>query len=209
MEKILFRDVSYDDLKKYFDISQVYPFVFKSDVDLVSDDEREFLSSLITKHQNYIDDYSEEELKMLFVAPILNRVSFRCADVREWFERDLSLEFDDVILSGKTDFMLARGFSKPQEPFFFIQEYKRSFPNSNPKWQLLSEMIVAIHLQDSDEIVGTYIVGQHWSFMKLFKDGDKLTFSISQSLDSLDIEEMMAIYQNLKAIKKIYCEGIK
>jgi len=159
------------------------------DISISLDLENRFLS-LIKEHEFELDRYLEEELKMLFIAPIINSISFAC----------------NISLSGKTDFMLAVGQIEPEKPFFFIQEYKKSIPNGDPKWQVVSEMIVAIEASNGSEMIGSYIFGQYWHFVMLKKDFNKYTLSISQSYDSLKIDDLILIYKNLQAVKRLYCK---
>lgn len=171
----------------------------------VSKESKNLLNKLIYENKKDFIDYSEEEIKMLFISPILYDISLRGNNIREWFERELSFEFDDIIISGKTDFMLASGRIFPEEPFFFIQEYKKSIPNGHPKWQLLSELLVTININGNKPILGSYNIGQYWHFLKLIKKNDKYILFTSESYDSLKIDDLIIIYKNLKAVKNLYC----
>jgi hypothetical protein len=42
--------------------------------------------------------------------------------------------------------MVAKGRSKPVVPYFFIQEFKKLLTPSNPKYQLVAQMLVALNL---------------------------------------------------------------
>jgi hypothetical protein len=173
----------------------------------ISEDIKDRLSGLILEHEMELDRYLEEELKMLFIAPILNSISFKCNGVKLWLERELSLQLDSVSISGKTNFMLAKGWLKPEAPLFFIQEYKKSIPNGDPKWQLIAEMLVSLNISNKKSILGSYIFGRYWYFIKLIKIEDRYIFSISESYDSLKIDDLVVIYKNLIAVKKLYCDN--
>jgi hypothetical protein len=173
----------------------------------ISKESEQLLNTLIFEHKKDFIVYSEEEIKMLFISPILHDISLRGNNIREWFERELSFEFEHVIISGKTDFMLASGTILPEEPYFFIQEYKKSIPNGHPKWQLLSELLVTINKNDGKPILGSYNVGQYWNFLKLIREDDKYILSSSESYDSLKIDDLKIIYKNLQAVKSLYCNG--
>jgi len=207
MENLSFGTIAPQELLKYFDIIQEkQKFTLEiEDISISLDLENRFLS-LIKEHEFELDRYLEEELKMLFIAPIINSISFACNGVKPWLERALSFEFENISLSGKTDFMLAVGQIEPEKPFFFIQEYKKSIPNGDPKWQVVSEMIVAIEASNGSEMIGSYIFGQYWHFVMLKKDFNKYTLSISQSYDSLKIDDLILIYKNLQAVKRLYCK---
>ena len=68
-------------------------------------------------------------------------------------------------------------------------------------------MIVAMEESNKHEIIGSYIFGQYWHFVMLKKDLNKYTLSVSQSYDSLKIDDLVLIYKNLQAIKRLYCKG--
>jgi len=207
MKKLSFGNITIENLLEYFSISQNSEMLELDISDVqISKDNTIFLENLIKQNRNYIDDYLEEELKMLFIAPILNLVNFQCNGFRAWLERDFSFKFDEVEFYGKPDFMLAKGQFSPETPYFFLQEYKKSLPNGNPKWQLISAMIVAIEKNQNSEVFGSYIVGQYWHFVKLWKDGNKFEFSVSESYDSLKISDLQTIYKNLQAVKSLYCK---
>ncbi len=179
-----------------------------SNIDISIDSEI-LLNNLISENKKDFIVYSEEEIKMLFISPILYDISLRGNGIREWFERELSFEFDDIIISGKTDFMLASGTIIPEEPFFFIQEYKKSIPNGHPKWQLLSELLVGINKNGNKPILGSYNIGQYWHFLKLIREDEKYILFTSESYDSLKIDDLKIIYKNLQAVKSLYCKNKK
>jgi hypothetical protein len=205
MTKLSFGKISVEDLVEYFEISQENEILQFGEIDISSEVEKK-LADLIKKNRNYIEDYLEEELKMLFIAPILNLVDFQCGEFRAWLERDFQFEFEKVLLYGKPDFMVARGDFKPEKPFFFLQEYKKSLPNVNPKWQLIAEMIVSLSKGGISEVFGSYVIGQYWHFVKLWKSGNEIKFSISESFDSLKISDLKSIYGNLRYIKGLHCK---
>ncbi len=205
--RLTFGNITPEEIFQFFTISHLSDnhILDISNIE-ISKDDKDMLKGLIFEHKSYMMDYSEEEIKMLFISPILNRISLRGNNIREWFEREISFEFDDIILSGKTDFMLASGVIIPKKPFFFIQEYKKSIPNGNPKWQLLAELLVAINKNSEKSLLGTFIVGQYWHFVRLTKEGEKYIFSSSDSYDSLKMDDLEIIYKNLQAVKNLYIE---
>ena len=205
--RLKFGNISPSELLKYFSIKEKDSNnILDISKITISKDSESLLNKLISEHKSNFIDYSEEEIKMLFISPILRDISLRGNGIREWFERKLSFEFDNIILSGKTDFMLASGTIIPEEPYFFIQEYKKSIPNGHPKWQLLAELLVAININGNKEIIGSYNIGQYWHFVKLIKEDDKYILYSSDSYDSLKINDLIIIYKNLLAVKKLYCE---
>jgi hypothetical protein len=205
--KLSFGDISAQELLEHFSIDEKLDNTILdiSNID-ISENSKNLLNSLILEHKIDFMDYSEEEIKMLFISPILFDISLKGKNIRQWYERELHFEFDSIILSGKTDFMLASGTIVPQIPYFFIQEYKKSVPNSNPKWQLVAQLLVAINKNRSDTILGGFNIGQYWNFVKLEKIDEKYILSISDGYDSLKINDLISIYKHLKAVKELYCK---
>ncbi len=208
MKRLSFGNITPEELLEFFELSQSeHKLLLDIDGIEIPKDIKDKFVNLIADNEMELDRYLEEELKMLFIAPILNAISFQCNGVKVWLERELSFERDNLSIYGKTDFMLAKGWIKPEKPLFFIQEYKKSIPNGDPKWQLLAEMLVALEQsEDTDEILGSYIFGRYWYFIKLSKVDNRYIFSISESYDSLKIVDLEVIYKNLQAIKQLYCK---
>jgi hypothetical protein len=206
--RLSFGNITPEELLEAFDLSQDREkLVLDIDnIDVPKEIEIRF-KKLILEHEMELDRYLEEELKMLFIAPIINSISFSCNGVKVWLERELSVELENISIYGKTDFMLAKGWLKPEAPLFFIQEYKKSIPNGDPKWQLIAEMVTAIELSERNEILGSYIFGRYWYFVELIKVDDKYIFSLSESYDSLKIDDLIVIYKNLQAVKSLYCDN--
>ncbi|MCP5494165.1 MAG: hypothetical protein H7A23_06380 [Leptospiraceae bacterium] len=57
----------------------------------LSEDEEDFLSDLLREEKNFIEIYKEEDLKVKFIAPILNKIHFRDEEreIREFYEEKL------------------------------------------------------------------------------------------------------------------------
>ncbi|MEM0991631.1 MAG: hypothetical protein AAGI49_01280 [Bacteroidota bacterium] len=204
--RISFANVSFKQLNAIVPIKQViderkFEDWFKFSYEL-SAAEVDFLTALIKKNKSYINSYSEEELKIKLIGPLLNKVNFFKGAFRDWYERTISAEINDTIFSGKVDYMVAKGFKEPELPYFFIQEFKPSFSNSLPDDQLLAELMVAIAQNRTKEAKGAYIQGRYWNFAILEKDeSNSYLYSLSQSFDAIQLEELKAIYINLQAVK--------
>jgi len=164
----------------------------------------QFLDNLIQKHKNLIHKYNEEDLKINFLAPILNRIDFLMVDkkIRAFYEEKISLKTDKFILNGTPDFFISKGLFKPKEPLFFIQEFKKSEDFSNPRPQLIAEMVTGLEISKVKTFKGAYIVGAIWNFVILEKtDENSYRYFISQNFDSSDLEKLKLIYSNLLFIK--------
>ncbi len=171
----------------------------------VSDYDQNILGNLIKENVFFIDSYKEEELKVKFIAPILNRVKFTDIDheIRDFYEEKISYKTDKFILTGITDFLVSKGLEYSKKPYFFIQEFKKSIKNDDPRPQLIAELIAAIELNNFKIMKGAYIVGAIWNFVIVEKLAENnYQYFISINFDSTKLADLTAIFKNLVAIKK-------
>jgi len=176
---------------------------FTSKVDIKSDIEQ-FLKNLILENQDLVYDYSEEDLKVNLIIPILNLVKFKSFEnqFRDFYELALRYETDRFILKGTTDFVVSKGLIRSKKPYFFIQEFKKGQTDGYPESQLLAELIAGVELNNWQTIRGAYIVGAIWNFVILEKLGvDKYQYFVSQNFDSTKLEDLKDIYKNLLFVK--------
>ena len=168
------------------------------------DDVEPLFINLIQENESLIDSYSEEDLKVNFLVPILNKVHFKSFEnnIRDFYELPLKYETDDFIFSGSTDFVVSSGLVKSKTPYFFIQEFKRSEEYGNPRPQLLAELISAVELNQWQIIKGAYIIGAMWHFVILEKLGkNQYQYFVSQNFDSMRLDDLTAIYNHLLFVK--------
>ncbi|MCP5493170.1 MAG: hypothetical protein H7A23_01310 [Leptospiraceae bacterium] len=177
---------------------------FLNEIKIQGDDEK-FLNHLLEKEKNFISDYNEEDLKANFIIPILNSVDFKLIEqkVRGFYEELLSYGNKNFVLKGNCDFFVAKGLRSPKQPYFFIQEFKRAEEYSNPRPQLIAELICAVEINKFTHIKGAYIVGAIWNFVILKKLGDnRYEYYVSENFDSTKIENLKGIYKNLLFVKE-------
>ncbi|WP_353571849.1 hypothetical protein [Candidatus Albibeggiatoa sp. nov. BB20] len=196
------------ELKLLFDIEQkidrqVFDEWFNSPIEIDSVIET-FLNNLIIDNESLIERYNEEDLKIYYITPLLNKINFllRDKEIRGFYELPMRYATDQFILNGTVDFVISEGLLESKKPYFFIQEFKRSEEYGNPRPQLLAELISAVELNDWKLIKGAYITGGNWHFVILEKLAlHKYQYFISQNFDSTKIEDLKAIYKNLLFIK--------
>jgi len=162
-----------------------------------------FLNDLIEKEKHYLKVYNEEDLKVNFIIPVLNRVDFKINDnIRGFYEEKIVYKTERFIFTGTTDFLVSTGFRKPEKPYFFIQAFKKWQANAFPEPQLLAELIAAVELNNGSEIKGAYIVGAIWNFVILEKLGtDQYQYVVSENFDCTKIDDLIAIYRQLLFVK--------
>ena len=165
----------------------------------VSAEEEQRLRHLSRKLLAHVHDWNEEELKMDFIALLLDVVDFYQAHYRPFLERELSVEYaEGKKLWGIIDFLVASGKQAPKEPFFFLHEYKRQADTSNdPVGQLLAEMVAAQTAnRHAHPMYGAYIIGRHWYFVLL--DGQVYAESFAYDATKDDILAIVNILRQTK-----------
>ncbi len=166
-----------------------------------------FLEKLIKKHSLYVPSYSEEDLKVKFIAPILNQIDFIQENINDFYNASLTAIVNGVELNGFADYMVAKGTDEPEQPYFFLQEFKPSQVGKKVDDQLFAELVAAIAKNDTNLMRGCYIIGQNWRFVIMEKDQNNNYFAyISDQLDSLKIVDLLQIYKNLQIVKLHYCQ---
>ncbi|MFK7979972.1 MAG: hypothetical protein AB8G86_08325 [Saprospiraceae bacterium] len=212
-KQLSFSNIKLKDLRKVVAIKPitdetVFDKWFNFDY-VISKEETHFLRELIANNQLRIATYSEEELKMKFIAPLLNKIDFTFAEVTDWYERPISCQINEVNLGGTTDYLVAKGIDEPELPYFFIQEFKPSRSNGFPEYQLLAELLVALQLNGEKQILGAYILGQLWIFMLLRKEGEQYYYYKSLGFNALKEGDLMAIYRTLQGVRASVLEKVK
>lgn len=173
----------------------------------INDEDVLFFKNLIKIHKTRMSAYMEEDLKMKFLSPILNKVAFMTETHSDWYDASLSGVVNGIEIKGFVDIMIASGTKNPRKPYFFIQEFKPSIPDKDPEVQLLAELLVTIEKNKTNIIRGGYIIGQIWKFVILEKIAEtKFQYVVSKAFDSLDLEDLKQIFIILQAVKHKYCK---
>lgn len=183
--------------------SHAFKTWFDNDIN-ISNDTEVFLKEILENNKPLIKSYNEEELKVKFLALLLYKVNFKSIEnnFRDFCEVSLTYKTDTFIFTGNVDFLVAKGLVYSQEPYFFIQEFKRAEEYSNPRPQLLAELISAVELNNFKAIKGAYIMGAIWNFVILEKLADNTyQYFVSQNFDSSKLPDLIAIYKNLVYVK--------
>lgn len=186
-----------------------------SKIDLKKE-EMDFLEGLQEKLLFYVRGWNETELREKFIAPVLEMVNFDNPKlgIASFAERFIEVAVKNKLLRGKADWMVAKGWYKPERPFFFLHEYKKEKESSNdPVGQMLAAMYIAKLINQQKQkpnlfdkkgqdfkkipVFGAYILGRHWFFSHL---ADK-EYYISKAYDSTKKDELYTIVKMLKARK--------
>ncbi len=207
----LFSNISFAELTKIVNLEKSKNFEkFKSwfDADYtVSDLDASFLEQLIDEHYLILPSYSEEDLKMKFLAPLLNKVKFASKKINDFYHASLKATVNGVEFNGFADYMVAVGFKEPEKPYFFIQEFKPNLGAKDVEDQLFAELLAGIAINETNIMRGAYIIGQNWRFVIMEKDtNNNYTAYVSKQFDSLEIDDLQQIYKNLQIVKLHYCQ---
>lgn len=148
-----------------------------------------------------VDTWNEEELKMLFISPLLSEINFNnYPHYKVFLERKAEIKTETVEAQGKIEWMVAQGRHRPKQPFFFLHEYKKEGgAKYNPLGQLLITMAYA---QEQNEqkfpVYGIYIVGRLWFFVVL-EDNSYATSRAYDATQDGDLKHIVVILNKVKS----------
>jgi hypothetical protein len=153
--------------------------------------------------------WGEEDLKMKFLSVIVTLGNMTDeGNIVTFFDKPLKGVVNNISLSIKSDFMMAKGFMDLyQTPYFHFQEYK---PERNPTGdsmaQLLEAFLIAREKNKEDgfnfPLYGCEIIGGSWRFVIM--DNEK--YCISTVYDSTNQEELLQIIAILRKFKALLKE---
>jgi hypothetical protein len=162
--------------------------------------------ALLEPLTRYVDYWSEEDLKVFFIIPLLQIVNFaEYGKYRPFLEATFGADIEDanqedLYVRGRVEFVVATGEQDPQTPFFFINEYKPQLKTQNdPKGQLLIAMLAsqAKNKPFDIPIYGLYTIGRNWYFVVLVGK----EFSVSKQYDATDEHMIWDIFSAIKQVK--------
>lgn len=166
----------------------------------ITEQERATTQHLQANLLHKIDIWNEDELKFKFIAPFISIVGYDTDRFNAFTQRTLKATVNGIFLSGRVDFVVATGKSKPIQPFFFLHEYKRTRGRENdPLAQLLVEMLAARELNNYQyPLYGCYVQGRNWFFVVL--DGQEYAESFAYDATKDEVFSMLRILKEAKAI---------
>lgn len=154
--------------------------------------------------------WSEEDLKMKFIALLLDMVGYEDGDegYNTYYDKDMTAIVEGQRISVRADFTIATGVGEIMEqPFFCFHEYKRFKKGSDdPIGQVLCAMLIAEKFNEREQpIYGCFVMGSAWYFMAK----EKNQYAVSKSFDAQDDEEMFHIVRILRSFKTIIKEQLR
>ena len=167
----------------------------------------ERIEELRIRLKRFANFWSEEDIKVFFIIPIIDIVNFYVfGKYRAFTEAFIMAKVMDKNgtlqnLRGRVEFVVATGEQAPQTPFFFLNEYKPQIKAvSDPQGQLLSAMLAAQAKNNGLNlpIYGLYTIGQLWFFVIL--EGKE--YSVSPAFDATKKDDLQQIISMLSFVKK-------
>ncbi len=158
----------------------------------------------ILKAQKRISSWNEEDLKMNFISPVLELGHITDDDdvVVGYFDKIISAIVEDIKLTVKSDFMLAKGtLDFFETPYFHFQEYK---PYKNPSGDSMAQLLEAFMIaqeknKNGKPLYGVDIMGANWRFVIM--EGKE--YCISNIFNSIDKTDLLTIISVLRKFKDI------
>ncbi|MCU0426000.1 MAG: hypothetical protein MUF71_10285 [Candidatus Kapabacteria bacterium] len=201
-----FRAWNADDVEETFALRQVptlkplQELLLHTDTSL-SESEKERLRTLSQRLAANVENWNEEELKLKFIAHLLELVDYDTEGCKIFADRTISAEVKGKILSDTVDVLIARGNRIPKAPLLCIHEYKKERGSSNdPLGQVLATMIAAQAFNASTKpVYGAYTVGRLWFLLAL--QGSE--YAVSKEFNAADEENAFALFQTLKHFKNM------
>jgi len=162
------------------------------------------LDRLKNKLKKKAKAWNEDELKMFFIAPLLEEVELETEYFQPFTQRNFSSTINDIEIGGRVDFVIAAGKRRPKVPYFCLHEYKQEEnPKGDALGQLLIAMLVAQTINEKEiPILGVYIIGRNWFFVIL--NGKEYAVSNEYNASDDDIFQIFAILQKSKEIMLRY-----
>jgi hypothetical protein len=165
--------------------------------------EQYIFENIYTKGIQKMTTWSEEDLKMKFISPVLElgRV-MDDTNFASFFDKKLEAQVEGYNLSVKADFVVAKGLLDYMiRPFFHFQEYK---PDKNPTGDPMAQLLEAFLIgqtknDDGKPLYGCEVVGQSWRFIVM----QHKTYVVSKTFNSMEREDLLKIIAILRKFREI------
>ncbi len=93
----------------------------------VSTEETKVLTRLNKKLKLFVRGWNEQELRGKFIDPVLELVDFDMysLEIASFAEREMKVTYNNSIIQGKVEWMVAKGVYAPKQPFFLSINARR------------------------------------------------------------------------------------
>jgi hypothetical protein len=161
--------------------------------------------------QKYLTGWNEEDLKMKFISTVVKLGHLKDDDnIMCYFDKIISATIEDIKLTVKSDFMLAKGtLDFFETPYFHFQEYK---PYKNPSGDSMAQLLEAFLIaQEKNKnglpLYGVDIMGANWRFVTM-EGKDYCVTNIYNSIDRTDLLTIISVLRKFKYILETRLLGI-
>ncbi len=149
-----------------------------------------------------ISGWSEEDLKMKFVAHVLELGHLEEGDgLVTFFDKIIEATVEGIKLKVKADFMMVKGLlNLLQLPYFHFHEYKPELnPTGEPMAQLLQSFLIAQVKNKNAQLplYGVSMVGEKWKFVIM----EGKTYCVSESFTSTKKNDLLKIIAILRKFR--------
>jgi hypothetical protein len=165
--------------------------------------EQELFEITFRNASEKIMGWSEEDLKMKLISPVLGLGHILEGNTfTSFFDKDMKEEVEGYKLALKADFVVAQGkLDFMQKPYFHFQEYK---PHKNPSGDPMAQLLAAFLIgqkrnQNNKPIYGCEIIGKLWTFVLIVGK----TYTVSKSFDCTQRADLLQIIAILRKFKEI------
>ena len=170
---------------------------------ILNQGEKYIFEHTYTKGTQKMTTWSEEDLKMKFISPVLELGGVMEDTIfASFFDKKLEAKVDGYNLSVKADFVIAKGLLDYMiRPFFHFQEYKpEKNPTGDPMAQLLEAFLIGQAQNDDNKpLYGCEVVGQSWRFIVM----KNRTYCVSKTFNSMEREDLLKIISILRKFREI------
>jgi len=203
MKKRKFEDWEYSQINKEFGYKRHYdkfPLLetWLACQEPVTESELARLEILRERLFRRAEAWNEDELKFMFIGQLADLVNFYSEEYQIFTQRKFSAVIGEWQVNGVVDFVVAKGEQHPEQPFFFLHEYKQERKRDNdPLGQLLIEMLVTQQQNETKfPLYGCYVIGRLYFFVVL--DGKDYAVSPAIDASSADILQIFRMFRYVK-----------
>jgi hypothetical protein len=165
--------------------------------------EQYIFDGIFARGVRLITTWSEEDLKMKFISPVLELGGvMEGQNFTSFFDKKLVGKVKEYTLSVKADFVVAKGqLDYMERPYFHFQEYK---PEKNPTGDSMAQLLEAFLIaqsQNDDEnpLYGCEVNGSTWRFITM--EGN--AYCVSKAFNSTDKDDLLKIIAILRKFRMI------
>jgi len=205
MKKRKFEDWEYSEVNREFGYKRHYEDfslleTWQQANVAIEESEKVILEKLAKRLFHNVEIWNEDELKFFFISRLVDLVDFQQARYKAFTQRKFAATIGEWQVNGVVDLVVSRGEQHPEQPFFFLHEYKQERKRDNdPLGQLLIAMVVAQHQNEVQiPLYGCYVVGRNYFFVALYGQ----EYSVSNAYNAASLPDLLLIFKMMRFVKE-------